>query len=156
MPWITTILLGVVLLLQYPLWLGKGSLPHLQQVEQSLQAQKQKNAELKLRNTAMEAEIQDLKRGYDAIEERARSELGMVKPKEILYEYLTPPNDRTVIVNPHDNPKPKALKPKPKTSLPPVKKLLDQQQELVHDAQPEENSKNKALNKEADAPIEKD
>ncbi len=100
MPWITTFLLTLILLLQYPLWLGKGSWPHLQRVEHEFQIQKQKNAELKLRNTAMEAEIQDLKRGYDAIEERARSELGMVKPKEILYEYLTPPSDHTVLVVP--------------------------------------------------------
>ena len=100
MPWITTFLLSLILLLQYPLWLGKGSWPHLQKVEHEFQIQKQKNAELKVRNTAMEAEIQDLKRGYDAIEERARSELGMVKPKEILYEYLTPPSDHTVLVVP--------------------------------------------------------
>jgi cell division protein FtsB len=99
MPWITTLLFSFVLLLQYALWLGKGSLPHLQMVEENLSQQKQKNGELRLRNTAMEAEIQDLKRGYDAIEERARSDLGMVKPKEILYEYLNTPSDKIVVIS---------------------------------------------------------
>jgi cell division protein FtsB len=96
MPWITGVLFAFVLLLQYSLWLGKGSLPHLEMVEENLQKQKQKNAELKSRNMAMEAEIQDLKRGYDAIEERARVDLNMVKPKEIFYEYLNTPMNNAI------------------------------------------------------------
>jgi cell division protein FtsB len=95
MPWITSITLIIILLLQYTLWLGKRSFPHLQETDKLLLVQKQKNSELKLRNTAMEAEIQDLKRGLDSIEEHARAELGMVKPKEILYQYLTPPTQET-------------------------------------------------------------
>ena len=102
MPWITAVLLGAILLLQYPLWLGKGCFPHLQHVEKKLVQQKQKDAELKLRNTAMEAEIQDLKRGLGAIEEHARTELGMVRPSEVLYQYLTPPSAETAmaLINP--------------------------------------------------------
>lgn len=98
MPWITSTLLVIICLLQYSLWLGKRSFPKLQETDKTLLTQKQKNTELKLRNTAMEAEIQDLKRGLDAIEEHARSELGMVKPKEILYQYLTPPTQETNMI----------------------------------------------------------
>jgi cell division protein FtsB len=89
----------LIVLIQYPLWLGKGSWLRVWDVDQQLQAQRAMNQKLKARNAALDAEVRDLKQGLDAIEERARSELGMVKQDEIFFQIL---GDGTSA--PHPNP----------------------------------------------------
>ena len=82
------ILLGILLGLQYPLWLGDGGLLSHWRLKQEISAQKAENARLKERNAALEAEVRDLKEGYEALEERARSELGMVRRGETFYQLI--------------------------------------------------------------------
>lgn len=85
---ITLILLTLILLLQYPLWLGKGSWLKVWDVDRQVEAQKKLNQQTQLRNAAMDAEVRDLKKGSEAIEERARSELGMVKRDEVFFQIV--------------------------------------------------------------------
>jgi cell division protein FtsB len=85
------IILGaLILLIQYPLWFGKGGWLRAWEVDRQVGTEKQKNAELEARNAHLGAEVRDLKTGTEAIEERARQELGMVKPDEIFYQYRDP------------------------------------------------------------------
>ena len=83
-------LAALILALQYPLWLGKGSWARVWELERSLVQQQESNARLKTRNDALDAEVRDLKEGYAAIEERARLELGMVKKDEVFYQLVEP------------------------------------------------------------------
>ena len=85
---VTYILLALLLLLQYPLWLGKGSWLKVWDMGKQVEAQKQINDQTQKRNVALDAEVRDLKNGTEAIEERARSELGMVKPGEIFFQVV--------------------------------------------------------------------
>ena len=85
---VTYILLALLLLLQYPLWLGKGSWLKVWDMGQQVKAQKQSNEQTEKRNAALDAEVRDLKRGTEAIEERARSELGMVKQGEVFFQVV--------------------------------------------------------------------
>ena len=85
---LTLALVTLIALLQYPLWLGKGSWLRVWEVDQQLRAQRETNQKLQARNAALDAEVRDLKQGFDAIEERARSELGMVKQDEIFFQIL--------------------------------------------------------------------
>lgn len=78
----------LVAAVQYPLWLGKGGWLRVWEVSQQIDAQRDTNAKLKARNSALEAEVRDLKQGFEAIEERARSELGMVRQDEIFFQLL--------------------------------------------------------------------
>ena len=79
-----------IALLQYPLWLGQGSWLRVWEVDQQVRAQRQANEKLQTRNEALDAEVRDLKQGLEAIEERARSELGMVRQDEIFFQILEP------------------------------------------------------------------
>ena len=74
--------------LQYKLWLGDGSLAGIWRIHQAIEMQRQENAKLKERNAALDAEVKDLKHGLDAIEERARAELGMIKKDETFYRVV--------------------------------------------------------------------
>ena len=76
-------LLALIALLQYPLWLGKGGWLRVWEVDRQLKAQQEANLKLEQRNAGLEAEVRELKNGVDAIEERARFELGLVKAGEI-------------------------------------------------------------------------
>jgi cell division protein FtsB len=84
------ILLILFLALQYRLWVGEGSLAEVSNLSDQVDAQKAENQRLKDRNAALDAEVQDLKTGYEAIEERARSELGMIKDDETFYQIVDP------------------------------------------------------------------
>jgi cell division protein FtsB len=84
------ILGALIILIQYPLWLGKGGWMRAWQVEQDVQRQKGSNARLEVRNNGLAAEVADLKQGTEAIEERARMELGLVKGDEIFFQYDDP------------------------------------------------------------------
>src|SRR5262245_66661994 len=81
-------LAALILLVQYPLWLGKGSWLRVWEVDQQIRAQRETNRQLKARNDGLEAEVRDLKVGVEAIEERARSELGMIRHDEIFFQVL--------------------------------------------------------------------
>ncbi len=83
MRWPLLILVLLVAALQYPLWIGKGGWLRVWEVEQQLAEQKEGNRKLEQRNTGLEAEVRDLKSGYEAVEERARFELGLIKPDEV-------------------------------------------------------------------------
>ena len=83
MRWLTPVLVLLIVLLQYPLWFGDSGWLKLLSDGRRIEEQRQLNEKLRQRNAAFAAEVQDLKQGKDAIEERARSELGMIRPDEI-------------------------------------------------------------------------
>ncbi len=85
---LTLTLAALIVLIQYPLWLGRGSWFRVWEVDQQIRAQRDTNLRLQARNDALEAEVRDLKVGVEAIEERARSELGMIRQDEIFYQVL--------------------------------------------------------------------
>jgi cell division protein FtsB len=85
---LTFVLSALIVLIQYPLWLGKGGWLRVWEIDRQVTAQKDSNAKLRARNDALDAEVRDLKHGYDAIEERARYELGMIKQDEIFFHIL--------------------------------------------------------------------
>ncbi|HXZ53196.1 MAG TPA: cell division protein FtsB [Burkholderiales bacterium] len=80
------VLAALIVLIQYPLWAGKGGWIHAWEAEQKLAAQRARNEQLEMRNASLEAEVKDLKQGTDAIEERARYELGMIKKDEVFFQ----------------------------------------------------------------------
>jgi cell division protein FtsB len=81
------ILGALILLIQYPLWLGKGSWLRAWEMDRQVDIQKSKNRQLETRNAALAAEVRDLKQGTEAIEERARYELGMIRPDEVFFQF---------------------------------------------------------------------
>jgi cell division protein FtsB len=81
-------LLLLALVLQYQLWFGSGSLIKVWQLRRAIAAQQAENQSLQDRNDALEAEVRDLKQGTEAIEERARTELGMIKDGETFYQVV--------------------------------------------------------------------
>jgi len=83
-------LAAFILLLQYPLWLGKGGWLRVWSLDQQVQEQKEANVKLSRRNGALDAEVRDLKQGFEAIEERARYELGLIKQDEIFFQVVPP------------------------------------------------------------------
>jgi len=84
--WPTWVLFTLIAVLQYPLWFGKGGWLRVWDMDQQLEAQQEVNQKLELRNAGLDAEVRDLKNGYEAIEERARFELGLVKPGEVFVQ----------------------------------------------------------------------
>ena len=87
------VFVALIVALQYPMWLGKGGWLKVRELDRQLAAQRETNAKLKMRNEALDADVRDLKTGYEAIEERARSELGMVRHDEVLFQ-LQPAGSR--------------------------------------------------------------
>ena len=84
------ILLALIAALQYPMWLGKGGWLQVREYDRQLAQQREANAKLKARNDALDADVRDLKTGFEAIEERARSELGMIRADEVFFQVLEP------------------------------------------------------------------
>jgi cell division protein FtsB len=91
---ITLSLAALLLLIQYPMWLGKGGWLRVWDLDQQVIAARSKNDELKARNAKLNSEVGDLREGTGAIEERARYELGMIKDGEIFVQILKP-NDKS-------------------------------------------------------------
>ena len=85
---LAAVLATLVLALQYPLWFGKGSWTRVWDLDRQLVAQRAANAQDKARNDALDAEVRDLKEGSEAVEERARLELGMIKRDEVFYQVV--------------------------------------------------------------------
>ena len=80
------VLIALLVVLQAQLWFGRGSLPDVMRLRQQLKEQKQHNQVAQLANERLGAELQDLKDGLEMVEERARAEIGMVKPNEIFVQ----------------------------------------------------------------------
>ncbi|WFC40868.1 cell division protein FtsB [Pseudoxanthomonas sp. SE1] len=87
-PWLLLVLVLLLGWLQYKFWFGVGSSGQVVALEQQVESQKRENAGLQERNDALAAEVEDLKSGESAVEERARSELGMIKPGEKFYRVV--------------------------------------------------------------------
>jgi cell division protein FtsB len=83
-------LAALLLLVQYPLWLGKGGWLRVWDLDNQVTAAQQKNEELRARNAKLNSEVRDLKDGTGAVEERARYELGMIKEGELFIQVLEP------------------------------------------------------------------
>ena len=81
---------GLIVLIQYSLWLGKGGWRRVWEVDRQVTVQKQNNSRFESRNKALDAEVRDLKQGSEAIEERARYEFGMIKQDEVFFQVLQP------------------------------------------------------------------
>ncbi len=88
--WILVALAVVLALLQYRFWFGQGNWRQVQELRAQVAAQKLENQKLLRRNQALAAEVKDLKSGVDAVEERARNEMGMIKPGETFYRVVDP------------------------------------------------------------------
>lgn len=85
---LTTVLGLLIAALQYQLWLGDYGIARLEQLKGAVAAQNQENDRLRQRNGILLAEVVDLQRGTSAVEERARSELGLIKPGEVFYQVI--------------------------------------------------------------------
>ena len=83
-------LIGLLVMLQYPLWFGSASVTDVLRLQHQVGAMKQHNLSLQERNRALQADVKNLKSGMDAIEERARLELGMIRPGETFYQVVEP------------------------------------------------------------------
>jgi cell division protein FtsB len=86
--YLTYALIGFLIAIQYPLWIGKGSWLRVWDMSKQVDVQKEKNEKLAARNAGLDAEVRDLKQGIDAVEERARVEFGMIKPDETFYQIV--------------------------------------------------------------------
>ena len=84
---LTWILLAMLIVLQGQLWLGRGSIPDVMQLRQTLVAQRLDNQQALIANQRLEAELRDLSDGREMIEERARREIGMLRQGEIFVQY---------------------------------------------------------------------
>ena len=86
MRWLALIFGILILALQYPMWLGRGGWLQVRETDRQMALQREVNAKLKLRNDALDADVRDLKTGSEAIEERARAELGMIRSDEVFFQ----------------------------------------------------------------------
>ena len=91
-----TFLIILFLVLQYRLWVGDGSFAEVWRLSQDVERQSDENAQLKERNQALEGEVLDLKQGLEAVDERAREELGMLKEGETFYQIVDEPQEPEV------------------------------------------------------------
>ena len=88
--WFWVVLLVLLVGLQYRIWVGEGSLAEISELKRKIAEQEQVNARLRERNELLKAEVTDLKQGMEAIEERARTDLGMIKENETFYQLAEP------------------------------------------------------------------
>jgi cell division protein FtsB len=88
---VTLILFVLLVLLQIKLWLGEGGFREVARLETRVEDQRRQNEDLLQRNAELQAEVDDLRERLDAVEERARNELGLIKPNEQFYQVVPPP-----------------------------------------------------------------
>jgi cell division protein FtsB len=88
---VIAILILLLIVLQYRLWVGAGSLAEVNNLKHEIAELEKELVGLRERNRALQAEVKDLRSGQSAIEERARSELGMIKEGEVFYQVIQPP-----------------------------------------------------------------
>jgi cell division protein FtsB len=91
--WLLSLLTVLLLLLQYKLWVGDGAVPEILHLQKEVEKQQQLQKTLEERNASLAAEVKDLKQGYGAIEERARSEMGMIGKDETFYQIIHTEDD---------------------------------------------------------------
>ncbi|MEP7313491.1 MAG: cell division protein FtsB [Pseudomonadota bacterium] len=96
MKWLVALLLVIVLATQYRLWLSGDGVGEVMQLRDSVAAQRSENERLTQRNQQLAAEVRDLKQGYTALEERARSELGMIAGNETFFQVVPAEQGPTV------------------------------------------------------------
>jgi cell division protein FtsB len=87
---LAAVLVVLIAAIQTPLWFGKGGWLRVWELDRQLREVRDSNEKLRMRNAALDAEVRDLKTGYEAIEERARSELGMIRQDEVFYQVVEP------------------------------------------------------------------
>lgn len=92
---VIVLLLAILAILQYRLWISDDGLPSLLRLHYAVEKQAEDNKKLEERNTLLSAEVTDLKSGLEALEERARSELGMVEPGETFFHVIEDENDKS-------------------------------------------------------------
>lgn len=93
--WIGLLLIILLIGLQVKLWIGDGSTREVHALRQQVKEQKAENRKLSLRNQALAADVEDLKHGDQAVEGRARAELGLIRPGEIFYQVVEPASAST-------------------------------------------------------------
>ncbi|MGH8147712.1 MAG: cell division protein FtsB [Rhodanobacteraceae bacterium] len=99
--WLALILIALLIGLQIKLWVGDGGMRDLRAIRARVAGQQAENAKLKQRNDALHADVEDLKHGKDAVEARARSQLGLIKPGEVFYQVVNlPPGASTAAAPP--------------------------------------------------------
>ena len=91
---VTLVFVSLLVILQYDLWVGEGSFTSAWQLQEQITSQRAENERLQVRNDALTAEVSDLKSGLSAIEERARSELGMIKQGETFVQIIDLDNNK--------------------------------------------------------------
>jgi cell division protein FtsB len=123
-------LLGLLIAIQYPLWIGKGGWLHVYQMDKEVQAQQAKNRELENRNNKLAGDVNDLRQGTRAVEERARIEHGMVKENETMVQ---------VVQSDEELPKP-VIKPKSEKKAEDSKAVSTSKENKVSKAKSESNS----------------
>jgi len=98
MPWyfrlLFVVLLVMLLVLQYRLWVGQGSLAEVFRLQQQIESQQQQLVQMKERNMRLRAEVESLKTGLEAVEARARSDLGMIREGETFYQVIAPEKEQ--------------------------------------------------------------
>jgi cell division protein FtsB len=107
---------ALVIGLQWPLWLGRGGVPAVNAMQKELSEQRSRVETLQKRNAALDGETKDLKSGLQAVEEHARSELGMVKSGEVFFQLISEPSTASLISpirNTSPAPAPTGTGPKP-------------------------------------------
>lgn len=97
---ISLVLFALLILLQYPLWFGKGGMLRVSDLENQLEQQKQVNESLRLRNQQLEGDVRSLSEGVEAIEERARNDFGMIKKDEVFIQLIEPRGEQQGGTNP--------------------------------------------------------
>ncbi|MGC1816553.1 MAG: cell division protein FtsB [Casimicrobiaceae bacterium] len=90
MRWLALVFAALILAIQYPMWLGKGGWLQVRQYDRQVALQRDANAKLEARNGTLDADVRDLKTGYEAIEERARADLGMIRQDEVFFQIQSP------------------------------------------------------------------
>jgi len=91
---LVALLIVIFILLQLLLWWGEGGRGQVAELQESAKEQAKENEQLRSRNAALQAEVEDLREGLDAIEERARNELGLIRAGETFYQVVTPPAEQ--------------------------------------------------------------
>lgn len=92
--WLIVALIILFIGLQYRLWFGENNLRDIWTLNSKIELQQEINQDLNQRNSELEAEVQDLKQGLSALEERARSELGMIKEGETFFQLVEPADEK--------------------------------------------------------------
>ncbi|MGH8184496.1 MAG: cell division protein FtsB [Rhodanobacteraceae bacterium] len=98
--WLALILIALLIGLQIKLWVGDGGMRDLRAIRARVSEQQAQNAKLKQRDDALHADVEDLKHGQDAVEARARSQLGLIKPGEVFYQVVNTPGGATSVAAP--------------------------------------------------------